>query len=1232
MEVGSAGDGAVSAAPSEGASLTAGGYAKLFLKVFDTGEHCIAEAEYIVRRSEVVLGRSASDVPERFLEPVGGGADVGVGFSNKLSRRHAIIAWSRERRRFELTCLGKNGVLVAHAGGYEVVRPESAPVPLSSFTLLLLGDCVACFLLPSVSADGEHAGGIAVANGVAGADAITTSGSLSHAWPPPPSSAAATAPAAPGMAEMAGAGLYPASGLHVALEGYGAEEWSKIDTLMLQKGMTRFGFGRWHDIAAQAEAGRLDRKTEAELVLMGRRIVIQAALHVTGAEREAMLQLLRLYRDPSVSPEQLQQQIEAETAAVAAETPDTEHRKYVRWARRFRLMHRIGCIAQSDAILQRLERGELTVPCKPPCDAWTAADDADLVRGLYRHGYGDLSKLYDDQELGFHLRFAPPAPVAGPPPAARARRSGSGSAAEAATDEGEDAGDDADEDEEEEERGGTEVANASGVEGSAASAEVAVEAPDAVEPRHEGAPTATAGTDGGLPPFPSSLDLGKRVRSIAKVGARYFETRRGGGDAAARHRQAGDGADGDGGGKPAGTQRQPKTPEQKQAEALERLKRLQPFSKKDVRDMERLVVNYGTDFCPDAERSPQRMLPLPLHDWSRFVTRIQAMQFKFPETLEDMFIELMRECYRVLATPRGETGGAAAAADMLEMEACAAPPDDDEDGSDDDDEEDAIGTVDAEAATTTSFPNSSPADVDPPEADALFRTVKARCRHSGIHAHILSQAATFPPSTVFLDVSREYARKAIYRVHFFTILRVHLLPCASLAELVRLAPPPPSKNLPAWWRSAHDRALLYGIDRHGVGLGAFERMARDRELGFPQSIENYCARSRAGMSPLPRQKVNFPKVKVALRRAKTVMEAVCEALHAAPYPYDPAWVDETERTRRVAHFRALSEAQQLYARLATQLREQSAVASASAAAASGHAAEASATDDASIGQPDAGSSGIIAAPASALTARGGVRPRRRGRRAIYEELIANGWLTRGPQLTDDEMSLRLPCELAPGLVLLALGDIVTDTRLAPAFHDEQHLLPIGLRTARKSLATGRWYETTVECAADRPAPRFRVREVEFQLPPVAVSDAVAASGTVTVDDIVVPVSKGFHMHGDDLGDLWMTLGNTPIETGYAPGEVPFVRVVSGMERAGLHDPNLIYCLQQMPRVRECCPRYRLRDFTAEGGGGVVSSHSGLYDTMMKMMPGVWDDSAAPQPFSFEWMPRREMKEATASEG
>eukprot|EP00166_Cyanidium_caldarium_P002116 ctg_2144.g545 len=223
-------------------------------------------------------------------------------------------------------------------------------------------------------------------------------------------------------------------------------------------------------------------------------------------------------------------------------------------------------------------------------------------------------------------------------------------------------GDDADEDEEEEERGGTEVANASGVEGSAASAEVAVEAPDAVEPRHEGAPTATA------------------VRTAVCHGARYFETRRGGGDAAARHRQAGDGADGDGGGKPAGTQRQPKTPEQKQAEALERLKRLQPFSKKDVRDMERLVVNYGTDFCPDAERSPQRMLPLPLHDWSRFVTRIQAMQFKFPETLEDMFIELMRECYRVLATPRGETGGAAAAAaDMLEMEACAAPPDDDED-------------------------------------------------------------------------------------------------------------------------------------------------------------------------------------------------------------------------------------------------------------------------------------------------------------------------------------------------------------------------------------------------------------------------------------------------------------------------------------------------------------------------------------------------------------------------
>jgi hypothetical protein len=63
---------------------------------------------------------------------------------DKISRKHAVIDYNFATSNFEISCLSKSGIKVNH----KLVTKETGAVPLESRTLIKIGSCTFCFLLP----------------------------------------------------------------------------------------------------------------------------------------------------------------------------------------------------------------------------------------------------------------------------------------------------------------------------------------------------------------------------------------------------------------------------------------------------------------------------------------------------------------------------------------------------------------------------------------------------------------------------------------------------------------------------------------------------------------------------------------------------------------------------------------------------------------------------------------------------------------------------------------------------------------------------------------------------------------------------------------------------------------------------------------------------------------------------------------------------------------------------
>lgn len=79
--------------------------------------------------------------------------------------------------------------------------------------------------------------------------------------------------------------------------------------------------------------------------------------------------------------------------------------------------------------------------------------------------------------------------------------------------------------------------------------------------------------------------------------------------------------------------------------------------------------------------------------------------------------------------------------------------------------------------------------------------------------------------------------RVLERVALFIYLRLTVLPHRGLAESLRGMKR--WRDLPHWWRSVHDRALLWGVDRHGVN--GWAALWVDPDLGFGRARAEWLA-------------------------------------------------------------------------------------------------------------------------------------------------------------------------------------------------------------------------------------------------------------------------------------------------------------------------------------------------------------------------------------------------------
>jgi hypothetical protein len=1193
-------------APAATSGPQTGGFAKLFLKVFDPDTDRACSKEYLVQKQEVSLGRSVSADETQAFEAAAEGVDLGAGFSNKLSRRHATIRWNQQQQRFEVLCNGKNGVLVVHVDTFRHLRPGDEPEPLDSYSTIMLGDCLVVLLLPKAT----------------------------HVLP--------------------GASLSPARGRHGARQGQSRfalqrstslrhdrtgmardwhrirSRWNKMDQETLLRGLMRYGFGRWKEIVQYADSGRLDRKPLDEMILMARRMVITAALHVTGAEYRAMLRILSASGESRASAAAsfpIQKEIEQEVTMVAAELAGTrlEKRKYVRWARRLRLLHRIERLVHHPVLMQRIEQGELDIPGKPPAERWEGMDDADLLRGVYQLGFGDFHRFWEEPTLHFGQRFRPPQSLA-------SQRPGAEELSEHLVAETEDP----DEDQEESKANAsiwlpTRDQDSNPIAKSTLSEAVTAESMDLEEHQEpampSGPPVAPLVTSPGpdnrsspeikseqppaadpltdeRPPFPSSVELLRRLRIVVNTAARLIESRKKDEplpsalaafaaewprplkDAPANLRPQGSkrlaisrlaqqqvfsatGLDA------AAWDERPDDPARLEW-ARRRLEKAQRFTRKQAMEFERTLVNHGLDYIP--EERPDSACGT-VHDWIRFVYRCPYVRYKLPETLEEAYIDFVRECYRVLATEPNDS---------------REPTNADANASDEAEDEDR------QAMEQTPFATEE--KPDPPAADEAPIADSTNTRVQSLYASVspeasldpemLERARSFPPSTMFRDLDRKRARKALTRLHLFRVLRLCLLMerDKSLAELLQLSTAssmqPLTRDLPPWWRAAHDRALLYGIDRHGLGLGAFEHLAQDRELGFPQSIEAYCTTRHLDSHAVSRLQLGFPRVQVALRRARTVIDSVCAAQQLAPLPTERSLYEDEARAAARSRAQQRGRDANWPERLVYQyLRENEIPASLTPVATpstTGTApplhpsAQQVELDDpapdwawsepeqpaVNQGRKPQQNDGLVPSWGTADGQRRVSLTRSKRRRQVFEQLRSRGTIAQGIGPITAEAVLTQPVDLGNGLVLLSLGAFPKATAVtreqALAFYAEPWLLSPGFRSVRQLSASGHWYETCIEASTNAKGSytlSYRVQQVEFVLP-----DAERLT------DCIVPVPDGFAAAGSNLTGLWIQLMNSEAETGLAAGTASFVTLVSGFERAGLCDPIVQRCLRLVPNA------------------------------------------------------------------
>lgn len=739
--------------------------------------------DYFMVADNIVLGRSdPAHVLKRPLTPAQDGIDIGLGDSSKLSRAHARIHHDPATRAFLLHCQGKNGITVTlpSTGATVVMTPDTAPVALQSRTLVQMGDAVFCFLLPAE-------------------------------YPP---------------------------------QAKKRREWIKAENASLRTLMMRLGYGRWNDIIRIAP-GRLSEREPDELVPVARRFVARCFIHARpGVEQKVLSEILREHFAPDVPEAEVNADVDALLAEAKQLAEPNEKRKFVRWARKLRLLRRLRDIHDHSS-LERLRQGKLRVYTPRPAPYWSTQDDVDLIAGCYRHGYGATEALRTDETLGFHDRYLPSVSARRSSAAAdnTAKQRTSLGAAAGAVGNAEDEEDHEDDDDPEEEEEDADRDSAAGDNNTKKQADdAAMSSPSANDESTNAAPQVT-GNGKSTTACATVKSEGTVLSKVSGKSEPIMEHTVVTGTAAAaavdvklEEAMEANGDDDKSALKPAIVPKDKMVPfptsealmkrlksiinacakeydrdmreQRKQTQAQNRAQqrkndlaarkaekaaqkirqreerrvaKSQPFSKKDANEFEKALTNFGLEYVGDDP---------PMPDWKTFLKKAPSLATKYVETMEEAFEDFTKEAHRL-------------------VDLAAAKEDED--------------------------------------------------------TERLEQLMMEKPSKLFTQLTLERAERVLDRLRFFRTLRSEILTNPGMSTILRGCKR--TRELPLWWRSMHDKALLCGVNYHG--FNAWDALAKDEDLPFAMSIKGHEEKFANDSKNL--RKGAFPKPSAALKRAKSLV-------------------------------------------------------------------------------------------------------------------------------------------------------------------------------------------------------------------------------------------------------------------------------------------------------------------------------------------------------------------------
>ena len=741
--------------------------AKLDGKIFYDSPQLPQPFNYFVTQRVTKLGRSFDSITytDNPTLPAQQGVHVGLGLSNKLSRHHATLSLDTSRRTFYIECNGKNGISVTlpSSGKTILMTPNTSPVQLESRALIHMGESIFCFLLPLE---------------------------------------------------------YP-----VAVRK--PREWIKAESHLFRTLLVRFGYGRWGDII-KAASGKLATRGPTELVPVARKFVARCYYHCHpvyfpnskfSVEAKTMDELLRQDYTRNESDYKITSDIDVLIKNAKQEAEPDEHRRYLRWARRLRVLHRLRCIV-SHWTLDSIASGDFKINTPRPTPGWTDQDDVDLILGTYKHGVGQIEMMRRDRQFGFYDRYLPL------PPSRRGKNSSKSKADDMSGKEDhdhDDVDDVVDEDEEEILTGngnGNMCKNVKQEPELSQNVEVkqepSVKVEDVMEIANEPNKPSTevkqedikvkidttqnaddneeaekatvenadddddfvedAPTQENRVMFPCSDASMKRLKSIINTCMKMYDR-----DMREIRKQTEAENKAEKRKLEQEERKKTKNAERERIKSEKKRARSQVFTKRETVDFEKVLANFGVFF----ESGDALAL-----DWKKFIEKAPQFELKDVETLHSTFLQFDEESRRL-----------------------------------------------AELMTA--------------KADDNQERVKA--------------LEELPSQTMFTQLTEERSEKVQERLSFFRTLRLDVLPNPLMDRI--LTGCKKTRDLPIWWKSKHDWGLLTGVEKHG--LNSWDALFKDESLPFLKSSNRHSEAYSTDTKMM--RKGAFPKGSIAVKRAMNLV-------------------------------------------------------------------------------------------------------------------------------------------------------------------------------------------------------------------------------------------------------------------------------------------------------------------------------------------------------------------------